>query len=79
MLTSSRPARRTRLGVEPLEDRANPTASAITASFNSTPIPAGDTVWFSSVGKVSGLGAGTTSLHLNGGPCRSRPARPRTP
>jgi SdrD B-like domain len=70
MLTTSRPSRpahRARLGVEPLEDRATPTASSITASFNATPIPGGDTVWFSSVGKVSGLGAGTTSLHLNGG------------
>jgi len=67
MLTASRPARRARLGVESLEDRATPTVSSIAASFNMTPIPAGDTVWFSSVGKVSGLGTGTTSLHLDGG------------
>jgi hypothetical protein len=66
MFVSPRPTRRPRLGLESLEDRATPTVSSITANFNSTPIPGGDTVWFSSVGKVSGV-TGTTSLHLTGG------------
>jgi hypothetical protein len=68
MLTTARPTRRARLGLESLEDRTTPTISSIAANFNVTPIPGGDTVWFSSVGKVSGLAAGTTtSLHLDGG------------
>jgi hypothetical protein len=68
MPANPRPVRRPRLGLDVLEDRSTPTVSAISANFNSTPIPAGDTVWFSSVGKVSGLAAGTTtSMHLTGG------------
>ena len=47
---------RSRLALEPLEDRTTPTVSSITSNFNGTAIPAGDYLWFSSVAKVSGLG-----------------------
>ena len=56
-----------RLGFEALEDRSTPTVSAITASFNGTKIVAGNTIWFSSVAKLSGLGSAPVNLHVEGG------------
>jgi hypothetical protein len=55
------------LAVEALEDRSTPTASAITASFNGTKIAAGNTIWFSSVAKLSGLGTSPVTLHVANG------------
>jgi hypothetical protein len=52
------------LQAESLEDRTTPTVSAITSEFNGTAIPAGDSVWFSSVAKVSGLGATPATVHV---------------
>lgn len=41
--------------------------SVVASNFNGTPIPAGDTVWFSSVFKISGLSpSATTSLLITG-------------
>jgi hypothetical protein len=45
-----------------LEDRSVPSVSSITANFNSTPIPAGDDIWFDSVAKVSGVSS--TPVHV---------------
>jgi hypothetical protein len=57
--------RRARLGLESLEERALPSGfSAIQSNFNGTPIHAGDTLWFNSVVKVSGLGATKTTLNF---------------
>jgi hypothetical protein len=51
--------------LETLEDRLVPsTVSTITSNFNGTAIPAGDTVWFSSVGKISGVGSSPVTLHI---------------
>jgi hypothetical protein len=48
--------------VELLEDRSVPsTVSSLTANFNGTPIPGGDTLWFSSVMSVSGLPKSTSA------------------
>lgn len=47
-----------------LESREVPTVTSITSNFNGTAIPAGSTVWFSSVGKVSGVGATTATIEL---------------
>jgi hypothetical protein len=47
-----------------LEDRTTPTVSAITSNFNGTAIPAGDSLWFSSVAKVSNLPASGATLHV---------------
>jgi hypothetical protein len=58
---------RVALGVHTLEDRTTPTVSSIGANFNKTAIPAGDTIWFSAVGQISGVGTGTTSIDLSGG------------
>jgi hypothetical protein len=58
-------ARHLRPTLEALEDRTLPSGtSAIASNFNGTPIHAGDTVWFSSVVKVSGLGSAPATLHL---------------
>src|SRR5262249_15882771 len=47
---------------ELLEDRCVPsTMSGITANFNGTAIPAGDSIWFSSALTVSGLPKTTTA------------------
>lgn len=64
--TQPRPiTRRHRPTLELLEDRAVPTVtSSITGNFNGTAIPAGASIWFSSVGKVSGLGSTTATLHV---------------
>src|SRR5262245_16097692 len=63
-----RSARRTRKGthlaIERMEDRTTPTVSTISANFNSYHIDAGDTIWFNSAGRVSGLGTNTESLHI---------------
>jgi hypothetical protein len=57
--------RNARPGLEVLEDRALPSGfSAIQANFNGTAINAGDTIWFNSEVKVSGLGATPATLHL---------------
>jgi hypothetical protein len=51
--------------VEGLEDRRVPSATSIIQSnFNGTAIAAGDTVWFSSVAKVSGLGSAPATLFV---------------
>ena len=55
---------RSRLALEPLEDRTTPTVSSITSNFNGTAIPAGDYLWFSSVAKVSGLGTTPATVHV---------------
>ena len=61
----STPSRqRTRLDMEPLEDRTTPTVSSITSNFNGTAIDAGNTLWFSSVAKVSGLGTAPATVHV---------------
>jgi hypothetical protein len=62
----SHPAPQWRPALEALEDRTVPsTVSAITANFNPTAIPAGDSLWFDSVFKVSGLGsAKSVTLHV---------------
>jgi hypothetical protein len=60
------PRPRVLLRVEALEDRSVPsTYSSISANFNPTAIPAGDSLWFSSVFKVAGLPPGTSSLTLH--------------
>ena len=51
--------------LELLEDRIQPSGtSTITSNFNGTPIPAGSTVWFNSVAKVSGLGSSPVKLDV---------------
>jgi hypothetical protein len=52
--------------LETLEDRTVPsTLSSITANFNGTAIPAGDTVWFSSVLQAGGLPKGApATVHV---------------
>jgi hypothetical protein len=51
--------------LESLEERAVPaTVSSIVSNFNGTAIPAGDTVWFSSVFKPSGLGSTPVTVHV---------------
>jgi hypothetical protein len=51
--------------LECLEDRTVPsTLSSITSNFNGTAIPSGDTIWFSSVLKASGLGSGPVTVHV---------------
>jgi|SRR5579883_740923 len=57
-------ALRLRPECEDLEDRATPTVSAITSNFNGTAIPAGDSLWFSSVAKVSGVPANGATIHV---------------
>jgi hypothetical protein len=58
------PARRP-LTLERLEGRLVPsTVSSITSNFNGTSVPAGDTIWFSSVFKPSGLGSSPVTLRV---------------
>jgi SdrD B-like domain len=57
---------KTALRLEELETRAVPTVSSIVSNFNGTAIPAGDTVWFSSVAKVQGVGAGPVTVRVTG-------------
>ncbi len=56
-----RPAR---LGLEHLEDRRTPTVSVISADFNGTPIAAGNTVWFNSAARVTGLGSEAATVRI---------------
>jgi SdrD B-like domain len=63
-LLRPRSSRRARLGLDLLEDRSTPTVSAITADFNSSSINAGNTIWFNSAAKVTGLGSGTETLKI---------------
>jgi hypothetical protein len=69
--TNTRPTtaparRRAQPGLEALEERTVlSTYSAISANFNPTAIPAGDTLWFNSEFKVGGLPPGTSSLTLH--------------
>jgi hypothetical protein len=54
-----------RPALEALEDRAVPsTVSSITANFNPTAIPAGDTLWFSSVLQAGGLPSSPVTVHV---------------
>ena len=53
-----------RPSLEVLESREVPTVTTISSTFNGTAIPAGSSVWFSSVGKVSGLGADPVTIRL---------------
>src|SRR4051794_24863194 len=54
--------------MDSLEERLTPsTASSITGSFNGTSIAAGNTIWFSSVLKVSGVGSAPVTLHVENG------------
>jgi hypothetical protein len=52
--------------VEALEERLQPSASTslISSNFNGTAIPAGASIWFNSVAKVSGLGSSTVHLDV---------------
>src|SRR5689334_14994328 len=50
--------------LEALEERATPTVSAIASNFNGTNIAAGSSIWFNSIMKVSGLGAGPTEIRV---------------
>jgi hypothetical protein len=45
-------------------DVPSATTSSITSNFNGTAIPAGDTLWFSSVFKASGVGSNAVTLHV---------------
>jgi hypothetical protein len=64
---SKAPASR-RPDLECLEVRLTPSsASTISSNFNGTPIAAGDTLWFSSVAKVNGLGSTPVTLHVTNG------------
>jgi hypothetical protein len=40
------------------------TVSSITSNFNGNAIPAGDAIWFSSVGKISGVGSSPVHVYL---------------
>jgi hypothetical protein len=56
--------------LETLEDRCLPSSvgtSVISSNFNSTAIGAGNTLWFSSVFKVNGLGSSPVTLHFSNG------------
>jgi hypothetical protein len=66
-LRSTSPWAKWRPEVEGLEDRLQLSASSIVSNFNGTAIPAGDTVWFNSVMKVSGLGSSPVTVHVTGG------------
>lgn len=62
---AARTTNRTRLGIEQMEDRTTPTVSTISANFNGVHIDAGDTIWFNSAGKVSGLGSSGASIQMS--------------
>src|SRR5262245_42623260 len=59
--------RRRPLTVAVLDDRVVPTVSAISSSFNATPIQPNSTIWFSSVVKVTGPILQTTTFRMDGG------------
>lgn len=51
--------------LEFLEDRTVPSAvSTIASNFNGTAIPAGDTLWFNSVFKASGVGSAAVTIRV---------------
>jgi hypothetical protein len=51
--------------LETLEDRlVLSTVSSIASNFNGNAIPAGDTLWFSSVGKITGVGSSPVNVYL---------------
>ena len=57
--------RRQQPSLDLLEGRVVPsTVSSITSNFNGTAIPAGDTIWFSSVAKVQGVGSSPVTLQV---------------
>jgi hypothetical protein len=60
-------ALRRRPRLEVLDDRITPTVSSIVSNFNGTAIPAGSTLWFNSVLKVSGLGPQGATLFVRHG------------
>jgi hypothetical protein len=62
--TQSAADARPQLDLNVLEDRTTPTVSAITGNFNGTAIPAGDTLWFSSVAKIQNMPASGTTLDV---------------
>jgi hypothetical protein len=63
--TSQGASNQSRLLLERLEDRLQPSStSVITSNFNGTPIHAGDSIWFNSVAKVSGLGSAPVNLQV---------------
>jgi SdrD B-like domain len=53
-----------RPSVELLEAREVPAVTLISSTFNGTAIPADSSVWFSSVGKISGVGADPVTIRL---------------
>ena len=60
-----RQARRRQPSLECLENRLVPSGfSSITGNFNGTAIAGNDTLWFSSVGKVQGLGSAPATIDL---------------
>src|SRR5262249_24230368 len=61
--------RRWQPAFERLEDRLQPSASSsITANFNGTAIPAGDTLWFSGAFQASGLPkSAAATIHVDNG------------
>jgi hypothetical protein len=50
--------------LESLESREVPTVSSISSNFNGTAIGAGSDVWFSSVGKISGLVGNSATIRI---------------
>ncbi len=61
-----RPERRYQPLLERLEDRLVPASlSSISGNFNGTAIPANDTLWFSSVAQVHGLGSAPATIELS--------------
>src|SRR5579864_7764708 len=57
-------SRQCQLGLESLEDRIVLSVTSITGNFNGTAIPANDFLWFSSVGKVQGVGSAPVTLQF---------------
>jgi hypothetical protein len=65
---STSPRTKWRPEFEGLEERTVPsTTSSITAGFNGTAIPAGDTIWFNASFKASGLGSAPVTVHVVNG------------
>lgn len=63
--STRRPERRYQPLLECLENRLVPSGfSSITGNFNGTAIPANDSLWFSSVAKVQGLGTAPATIHI---------------
>jgi len=64
MAVNSRGRTQFRPSLELLETRAVPAVTLISSTFNGTAIPADSSVWFSSVGKISGVGANPVTIRL---------------